>query len=70
VDGERQEIGGKVRGGLCGWVDPFDEEGQRRGWSLLSEAALRRVWDNDADAAYDNWRELYGVPRQIISPSA
>ncbi len=31
-------------------------------WASLSEASLRRVWDNDEDAIYDNWRELYGVP--------
>ncbi len=28
----------------------------------MSEAALMRVWDNEQDAVYDNWRELYGVP--------
>ncbi len=27
----------------------------------LSEPSLLRVWDNDPDAEYDNWRELYGV---------
>lgn len=31
-------------------------------WTSLSAASLRRVWDNDEDAIYDNWRELYGVP--------
>ena len=30
-------------------------------WALASEEALRRVWDNEYDAVYDNWRELYGV---------
>jgi hypothetical protein len=35
---------------------------QRHGWSLLSEASLQRIWDNEADAIYDNWRELYDVP--------
>ena len=43
-------------------TDLFDEGAERRGWSFLSEAALQRVWDNEEDAAYDNWRELYGVP--------
>lgn len=28
----------------------------RRSWAALSESALRRIWDNDKDAAYDNWR--------------
>ncbi|HYU20121.1 MAG TPA: hypothetical protein VEQ11_15645 [Chloroflexota bacterium] len=39
-----------------------DASSERRGWSLLSEDSLRRVWDNDEDARYDNWRELYGAP--------
>ncbi len=34
---------------------------ERRIWSRLSEASLARVWNNEADAAYDNWRELYGL---------
>jgi predicted transcriptional regulator len=43
-------------------TDLFDENIERRGWNFLSEAALQRVWDNEEDAAYDNWRELYDVP--------
>jgi Arc/MetJ-type ribon-helix-helix transcriptional regulator len=43
-------------------TDLFDEGVERRGWSFLSEAALQCVWDNEEDAAYDNWRELYDVP--------
>jgi hypothetical protein len=31
--------------------------------ALLSEDALRRVWDNDQDAAYDHWQELYDVSK-------
>jgi hypothetical protein len=42
--------------------ETFDEQTERRGWSFLSEDALARVWDNEEDAIYDNWRELYGVP--------
>jgi len=40
----------------------FDEDAERRGWSFLSQASLQRVWDNEEDAVYDNWKELYGVP--------
>lgn len=40
----------------------LDAEAEQRGWSALSEDAFGRVWDNDEDAVYDNWRELYGVP--------
>jgi hypothetical protein len=47
---------------LFSLTDILDARAERRGWSFLSEDAFRRVWDNDEDAAYDNWRELYGVP--------
>lgn len=36
---------------------------ERLAWSAASLPALQRVWDNDADKVYDNWRELYGVPQ-------
>jgi prevent-host-death family protein len=35
---------------------------ERTLWSLLSEESLQRIWDNPQDAAYDDWRTLYGVP--------
>ena len=47
---------------LFSLTDLFDERTERKGWSFLSEDSLRRIWDNDEDAPYDNWRELYGVP--------
>lgn len=37
---------------------PGDE---RRAWHAMGMKAMERVWGNDAEAAYDNWRELYGV---------
>lgn len=43
-------------------AEVLDQDLERLAWHQLSESALRRVWDNDADAAYDNWRELYGLP--------
>jgi predicted transcriptional regulator len=33
----------------------------RGDWMTSSEAAFSRVWDNEADARYDNWREMYGA---------
>ena len=30
----------------------------------LAEPSLARLWDNDEDAVYDRWRELYGVPER------
>jgi hypothetical protein len=47
---------------LFSLTDLFDERSERHGWSFLSEGSLQRIWDNEEDAVYDNWRELYGVP--------
>ena len=33
----------------------------KEAWAALSEASFARDWENERDAAYDNWRELYGV---------
>jgi len=33
-------------------------------WPLGVKGTLSRDWDNDADAAYDNWREHYHVPER------
>lgn len=43
-------------------TDLFDERVEQRGWSFLSEDTLQRIWDNEQDAVYDNWRELYDIP--------
>ncbi len=45
-------------------ADFFDDASTRQDWHRLSEASLRRVWDNEQDAAYDDWRNLYGVPKR------
>jgi hypothetical protein len=42
--------------------DYLDASALRMAWRDLSDEALVRVWDNEDDAIYDNWRELYGVP--------
>ena len=47
---------------LFSLADLLDSQVERQGWSFLSENSLQRVWDNDADAIYDNWRELYAPP--------
>ena len=46
---------------LFSLTDLLDGETELRMWSALSSDALARVWDNDEDARYDNWRDLYGV---------
>ncbi len=43
-------------------TDLLDEHSASPSWAFVSQAALQRVWDNEEDAVYDNWRELYGVP--------
>jgi excisionase family DNA binding protein len=32
-----------------------------RGFDHLALSSLADLWDNEADAVYDNWKELYGV---------
>lgn len=49
---------------FLGMADSFEEEGERNGWYRLTEPSLARVWENDGDAIYDNWREIYGVPER------
>jgi prevent-host-death family protein len=48
---------------LIEMMDEFKRlrEQEREQWSLASAEALQRVWDNPADAAYDNWKALYGL---------
>lgn len=42
-------------------ADFFDVWTERQAWYRLSDASLNRLWDNEQDAAYDNWREMYGA---------
>ena len=46
---------------LFGLAEIFDQDLDRQAWYRLSEPSLLRVWDNDPDAVYDSWRELYDV---------
>ena len=46
---------------LFNLADLFDEHDEHQGWSFLSESSLQRIWDNEQDAVYDNWQELYGA---------
>jgi hypothetical protein len=43
-------------------IDLFDEQTEQQGWPLMSEGSLKRIWDNEEDAVYDDWRTLYDVP--------
>ena len=56
------EVVAKALDVLFRLADVEEAQGERREVSALSEGSLSRIWDNDEDAAYDNWRELYGVP--------
>lgn len=40
------------------------EEEERRAWQALSVKSLDRIWDNEADAVYDNWRALYDTSQR------
>lgn len=40
----------------------LDQRSEDLGWSFASNKSLERLWDNDEDAMYDDWRKLYGVP--------
>lgn len=31
-------------------------------WHNLSLSTFEAEWDNDEDAIYDNWRQLYDIP--------
>ena len=31
--------------------------------AAASDEAFAETWDNDSDAAYDNWRDIYGVSK-------
>ena len=42
-------------------TEVFNPDLDRQAWYRLSEPSLLRVWDNDPDAAYDNWRERYDI---------
>jgi len=46
---------------LFSLADEIPPAGERLAIAAVSEESLARVWDNDRDAAYDNWRELYDV---------
>jgi len=37
------------------------EKEESDSWSAMSLSAFEAEWNNDKDAIYDNWRELYEV---------
>lgn len=42
-------------------TDEALEEEESKSWSAMSLSAFEAEWNNDKDAIYDNWRELYEV---------
>jgi hypothetical protein len=38
-----------------------EEKGVDEEWSKLAIDSFAEDWDNEKDAIYDNWKELYGV---------
>ena len=57
-----EEVIEKALDVLSKLADDVSEKTEQEGWSFLSEDALRRIWENDEDAIYDNWRDMYGIP--------
>ena len=47
---------------LFSLTEDQEPDRDRGGWAALSEGSLARVWDNEEDARYDRWQELYGAP--------
>ncbi len=39
------------------------ERAEGEGWAALGMSRLEQEWDNPEDAIYDDWKNLYGVPR-------
>jgi hypothetical protein len=37
------------------------KEEESKEWSKLAISSFVKDWDNDKDAIYDNWKEIYGV---------
>lgn len=37
------------------------DDAERREWAEIGTDRLEQVWDNPADAIYDDWKRLYGV---------
>jgi hypothetical protein len=42
-------------------LDLLFEAEDAKVWAAMSAPSLNRVWDNEADAVYDNWKTIYGV---------
>lgn len=42
-------------------VGDLDQSREGLWWMRLAESTSAKDWDNEFDAAYDNWREIYGV---------
>lgn len=57
-----QEVIEKALDVLSKLMDDVSEKAEQDGWSSLSEDALSHVWENNEDAIYDNWRDMYGIP--------
>ena len=34
-----------------------------KGWSELAISSFAKDWENEKDAIYDNWEEIYGVSK-------
>ena len=42
-------------------VEELQETTEAEALARLSESSFAQDWDNEEDAVYDNWKEIYGV---------
>ncbi len=42
-------------------VEELQEKTEAEALARLSESSFAQDWDNEEDAVYDNWKEIYGV---------
>jgi hypothetical protein len=46
---------------LLSLAEQLPPDRERAGWAALSDGSLARIWDNEDDARYDDWQDLYGA---------
>ena len=42
-------------------VEELREKTEAEAFARLSESSFAEDWDNEEDAVYDNWKEIYGI---------
>lgn len=45
-------------------VSQIKDDDENHIWQAFGMKSLERIWDNDADAVYDNWKNIYDTPKR------